>query len=296
MTADELAKLKDILTRQPALEDPGPAELRAQMAQFADFLPKPEDATREPAEVGGVPAEWFTVPGVREGRTILYLHGGGYVMGMADAYVKLVCDIARPAKARALFPDYRLAPEHPFPAQLEDALAAYRWLIEQGADPAKLAVAGDSAGGGLAAATLVAARDAALPMPAAAVMISPWADMEGSSGTREDLRKSDPMIRFEHMEKIRDWFLAGADPRDSRASPIHADLSGLPPMLIQAGGAEMIRDDARLLAERARAAGVEVTLDEWPGMFHVWQFFAHMLSEGRDALERIGAFLDARLA
>jgi acetyl esterase/lipase len=184
-----------------------------------------------------------------------------------------------------------LAPEHPHPAAVDDATAAYRWLLSQGVNPARLAIAGDSAGGGLTIATLVALRDAGVQLPAAAVSLSPWVDLEGLGESMTTKASVDPMVQAEPLRRFGKHYLASHDPRTPLAAPLYADLSGLPPLLIQVGSAETLLDDSTRIAERARKAGVKVTLDEWEDMIHVFQAFAVILPEGQQAIEKIGAFI-----
>jgi acetyl esterase/lipase len=233
-----------------------------------------------------VPAEWIVAPGAAEDRYVLYLHGGGYVMGSINTHREMVSRISRAAGVRALALDYRLAPESPFPAAVDDATGAYRWLLAQGAKPA-----GDSAGGGLTLATLVAIRDAKLPVPAAGVCLSPWADMEGVGASMTSKAKEDPIVQKEMLLGMAKLYLGGADPKTPLAAPLHADLRGLPPLLIQVGSAETLLDDSTRVAERAKAAGVKVDLEVWSEMIHVWQLFAPILPEGQEAIAKIGKFI-----
>jgi monoterpene epsilon-lactone hydrolase len=249
------------------------------------------DIKAQAVSANGVPAEWITAPGADAGRNLLYLHGGGYTIGSIKTHRCLAGWISRAAHARVLIIDYRLAPEHPFPAAVEDSLAAYRFMLDNGAQPSRAAIAGDSAGGGLAVAALLAIRDAKLPLPAAAACLSPWVDMEGSGESMKTNADVDPMVASSNLADMANAYLAGKDPRTPLASPLYADLRGLPPMLIQVGTAEVLFDDSRRLAERARQAGVEVSYEPWEHMIHVWQIFVPMLDEAKQAVERIGGFI-----
>jgi monoterpene epsilon-lactone hydrolase len=242
-------------------------------------------------DVEGVPAEWITPQHVIDGRTILYLHGGYYLIGSISSHRNLAGNIASAAQARALIIGYRLAPEHPFPAGLEDALTAYSWLLASGIHPKQLTLAGDSAGGGLVLATLLALRERGIPLPASAVCQSPVTDltMHGESW-KTNIKKEfvvDPNI----CKQVKPLYLPNRDPTDPLASPLYADLHGLSPMLIQVGSEEVLLSDSTAFAERAGAAGVDVTLEVWPGMFHVWQFTAPLIPEARRAIEKIGEFI-----
>jgi epsilon-lactone hydrolase len=249
------------------------------------------DVGCEPVEAGDVKAEWIVPPGVAEDRVILYLHGGGYVMGSINTHRAMVARIARASNGRALALDYRLAPEHPFPAAVDDATAAYRWLLTQGYKPNKIAIAGDSAGGGLALAALIALRDAKTPLPACAVAISPWTDMEGTGGSMKTKAAKDPMAGSAPLLNMAKLYLGSADPKNPLASPLHADYRGLPPLLIQVGEAETLLDDSTRVADRAKSAGVKVDLEVWDEMIHVWHVFAKLLPEGQQAIGRIGEYV-----
>jgi acetyl esterase/lipase len=229
------------------------------------------------------------MPNSAPDRVLLYLHGGGYVMGSPRTHRELATRIACEAAARVLLLDYRLAPEHPFPAALEDATAAYRWLRGRGVDARSIAVAGDSAGGGLTLATLMALRDAGESLPACAVCLSPWTDLEGTGAAAQPGGADDPMVS---MSGLRDSgrLYAGERTRDPLASPVYGDFTGLPPLLLQVGTRELLLDDSTRVAERARGAGVVVRLEVEEGAFHVWQATAD-LPESIDALTRIGAFV-----
>ena len=269
------------------------AQRRAQYERAERAFPTPADVVIERLNAP-CPAEWLQPPGARADAAVLYLHGGGYVIGSPRSHRHLVAAIARAAGTSALLPDYRLAPEHPFPAALEDAVAAYRWLLERGIAPEHIVVAGDSAGGGLAVATLLALRDRELPRPAAGVCISPWVDLTCSGGSYATRAAADPIVKREGIDAMATAYLGGEDARTPLASPLFADLRGLPPLLIHVGDDEVLLDDSVKLAERARKAGVDATLEVWPKMVHVWHWFFPMLDEGHAAIDRIGEFVRAR--
>jgi epsilon-lactone hydrolase len=247
-------------------------------------------------DAGGQPAVRVTTPRSRADHHILYLHGGAYIYGSPLLYRDLSWRIADAAKAVVWMLDYRLAPEHPFPAALDDAACAYRWLLAQGADPRRTAVMGDSAGGGLTFGTLLKLRDEGEPMPAAAAGLSPWTDLTITSASSRLFAKTDPMLNLGDARHYVCWYLGDADRRNPYASPVFGDPAGLPPSLIQAGDDEMLRDDAVTMAERMRAAGVPAELELWPRMPHVWHMLACVVPEGQRAIERIGAFLQQQWA
>lgn len=291
MSQQQLDTLIQMMKAQPIVAAPTVEQQRAGFEQMAAMLPVDADIKREPVTANGVKSEWVSAPDADAGRAILYLHGGGYVIGSINTHRALAGRLSRAAKARVLVIDYRLAPEHPHPAPVEDAVAAYRWMLAQGLKPSRIAVAGDSAGGGLTAATLVAIRDAKLPVPAAGALLSPWVDMEGIGESMTTKDKIDPMVHKEGLLNMAKAFLGGQNPRTPLAAPLYADLAGLPPLLIQVGTSETLLDDASRLAERAKKAGVNVTYEPWQNMIHVWHLFAPMLDEGQQAIEKIGAFV-----
>jgi len=295
MTSPQLQTIVQMLRSRPAPIDLSVQEQRVAIEALASQLQVGEDVRREKVDAGSVPAEWIAAPGAAGRRVIYYLHGGGYVVGSIDTHRELISRLSRAAGARALVIDYRLAPENPFPAAVEDSAAAYRWLLSTGVDAAQVVIAGDSAGGGLTVATLVALRDAGDPLPAAAVCISPWVDLECLGETMTSKAEIDPLVHREALLKMAKAYLGDADPRTPLAAPLYADLRGLPPLLIQVGGAEALLDDARRLAERAKSAGVEVILEPWDEMIHVWHAFATILPEGQQAIDRIGDFVRARI-
>jgi acetyl esterase/lipase len=276
---------------------PDIAAIRRNLGRIAHIVPNPPRGTvATRLACGGVPAIRVTRPRSRPDRHILYLHGGAYAYGSPSLYRDLIWRIADAAEASVLILDYRLAPEHPFPAAVDDAVRSYRWLLAEGVEPRRLAVMGDSAGGGLAFASLLKLRDDGAPLPAAAVALSPWTDLTlGSESARRNV-KADPMLSVEPARVLADRYLGGADPRTPYASPLHGDLVGLPPSLIQVGGDEILLDDAMGMAECLRAAGSAAELDVWPRMPHVWQLYARVLPEARRAIERIGEFIRRNLA
>jgi len=296
MSQQQLQQIIQMLKAQPIAGRPTVQETRANFEQMAGMFQVAADVKCEPVNAGGVQSEWVTAPGADAGRAVLYLHGGGYVIGSINTHRDLAARISRAAKARVLLIDYRLAPEHPFPAAVEDSVAAYRWMLAQGLKPSRISVAGDSAGGGLTVATLVAIRDAKLATPGAAVCLSPWVDLEGVGDSMKSKASVDPMVQRDGLLEMAQHYLAGKDARSPLAAPLYADLAGLPPMLIQVGTAETLLDDSTRIAERARKAGVKVTLEPWENMIHVFQVFAPMLDEGQQAIEKIGEFIRANAA
>ncbi len=291
MTTRELSTLLDLLTSRPKPENPTPAVLRERLLELSELFPVPDDLASERVDANGVPGAFFAAPGADPARCVYYLHGGGYVIGSVDTHRVLTHDLSRASGMRVLSMDYRLAPEHPFPAGLEDSVTGYRWLLESGVAPENIVIAGDSAGGGLTVATVIALRDRGLPLPAGIVCFSPWVDMEGAGDSMQSRAEIDPIVQRDGLLWFADLYLDGANPRDPLANPLHADLSGLPPALIQVGDAETLLDDSIRLADRLGAAGVSVELDVWNRMIHVWQLFGPMLSEGREAIAKAGAFM-----
>lgn len=295
MASDGAKQLVEMLRARPA--PPAGVTVEQTRAGFeAMAQPAAADVTCTTLTASGVPAEWVVAPGAAEDRAILYLHGGGYVIGSITTHRELAGRISRASGARVLLIDYRLAPEHPFPAAVEDAHAAYRFLITSGFDPSRIVVAGDSAGGGLTVATLVALRYFGDPLPAAGVCLSPWVDLEGIGDSMTGKAAVDPMVGKVGLGNMAQTYLGSAHPRTPLAAPLYADLAGLPPLLIQVGTAETLLDDSTRLAERARAAGVEVTLEPWEDMVHVFQIFAGLVPEGQQAIERIGEYVKQRTA
>jgi acetyl esterase/lipase len=251
------------------------------------------DVTVEKVSAGGVPAEWTTTPAAdpNNNNAVLFLHGGGYVIGSLDSHRHMASEVGRASGARALAIDYRMAPEHPFPAAVQDALAAYRFLLDSGIRPGRICIAGDSAGGGLVVAAMLAIRDAELPQPGCGWCISPWVDLACTGASMLDNATRDPTVQKDGVLEFAGIYLAGADPRSPLASPIHGDLRGLPPLLIQVGAVETLLDDAISLARVAGLADVQVDLQIWPEMIHVWHLFHPMLAAGRRAITAGGDFV-----
>jgi acetyl esterase/lipase len=239
----------------------------------------------------GVSAEWTWTEAADPARVVLYLHGGGYVFGSILSHRHLVAEIGRASGSRTLAIDYRLSPENPFPAAVDDALASYRFLLEEGFEPRHIAFAGDSAGGGLVVSTLVAIKEAGLPQPACGWVISPWVDMEASGETFVSRADADPMVKREIIVNFAQAYLNGADPRSPFASPIYADLRGIAPLLIHVGASEVLLDDSLKLARTAGAADVSVRLEIWPEMVHIWHAFHRILGDGRKAVQAGAKFL-----
>lgn len=269
--------------------------IRANYETFASLTTQPDGVTWTEVDAGGVPAIWADPAGGATDRVLQYVHGGGYMIGSAHFYRKLTGHLAKALDCRVLNVDYRLAPEFPHPAPVEDSTKAYRWLLDQGIVPAHLAISGDSAGGGLTVATLLNVRDHGLPQPAAAVPISPWVDMEATGASMTSNADKDVLVQEALLKGMVEAFIQGGDARDPLAAPLHADLTGLCPLYIQVGGDETLLDDSVRLAERAEAAGVEVRLDVFPEMQHVFQMAAGTMPEADEAIARMADWLRPRL-
>jgi epsilon-lactone hydrolase len=256
----------------------------------------PREARFSRVTAGSVECEWMQMPRVPGDRVFLLLHGGGYNAGSPRTHRRLAAHLSRAVHMRVLTPDYRLAPEHPFPAGVTDALEAYHWLLGQGIAEGNIVVGGDSAGGGLTLSLLLALREAGAKMPRAAVLLAPWTDLTVSGASYRSNRRFDPIITQEGLREAGLWYAGGRDPADPMLSPMFADLSGLPPMLIHVGGDEAMLDDSRLFAERARAHGIDVTLKIFEGLWHVFHGSGIEIPESRQAIDEIGAYLRALLA
>ncbi|MDJ0769397.1 MAG: alpha/beta hydrolase [Ilumatobacter sp.] len=277
--------------------DPPPEldEMRAAYETLGDIGRPPSGVSWTDVDVDGIPAIWADADGGATDRVLLYVHGGGYVIGAAKYYTNLTGHLAKAIGCRVLNLDYRLAPEHPHPAPVEDAVRAFLWLRSQGFDDRHIAIAGDSAGGGLTITTMLSLRDRDLGQPAAAVPISPWGDLEGLGGTMTTNADKDVLVGLEMLQAMAMMFLAGGDAKDPLAAPIYADYSGLAPLYIQVGGDETLLDDTVRIVAKAEEAGVDVTSEVFPEMQHVFQFAAGRMPEADEAVAKIGAYLRPRL-
>lgn len=271
---------------------PEVAQLRTFMAMGPQHPLLPRGVTAQPATANGVSVEWLTPTDAAPARIVLYFHGGGWTLGWYNSHRWLVAQLAQAAAARALAVDYRLAPEHPFPAALDDCVAAYRWLLQTGHAPHHIVIAGDSSGGNLTLTTLMVLREAGDPLPAAAVCLSPMTDLEGTGPTFHTNQDAALKARFA-LSLARNYIGASA-PRTPLISPYYGSLQGFPPLLIHVGAEEILRSDAERLATQGHAAGVDTTLVIWPGMWHVWHVFAPYLPEAAQAVQAIGAFVQAQ--
>lgn len=301
MASQEMIAITDMMREARRAAGSAPRlsieEMRTGMETMIASLPAIGGVSTNPVEIAGLPAEWTTPDGLETRGTILYLHGGGYFEGSIATHRRLVAALCLAAGTRGLSVGYRLAPEHRFPAAVDDAVAAYRWLItEGGEDPARVIVAGDSAGGGLTFAALIALRDAGVPMPAGGFGISPWTDLAATGESLVSRKDRDPFIDPTSIDETVLRYTGDADRRDPLVSPLYGDLAGLPPLLIHVGGAEVLYDDAARMAAAARDAGVEVEFADWEDAFHVWHMMAGMLPEADEAIAAAGAWMSKRLA
>lgn len=288
----EIDAIRARLTAEP--RPVGFTARRERIDAIGSIDPVAPDIRLEPVSAGGVPAEWSLAPGSDPHKVLMFFHGGGYCSGSIKSHRVMVTEGGRAAGARTLAVGYRLAPEHPFPAALEDA-GAYEFLRAQGIAAASIALGGDSAGGGLTLALLISLRDAGKPLPRSAWLVSPWTDLRMSGASLSDKAAVDPLISRPYLEELAAAYLAGADPDNPLVSPLRADLTGLPDLLVQVGSAETFLDDAVRIARRAGEGDVAVTLEVWPLMIHAWHLWAHRLTDGRRALASAGAFMRAHL-
>jgi acetyl esterase/lipase len=290
----EFTRLLEILQTQPARPGVPFAELRATHEAAHASQPPAVDVDVLPVDANGVPAELHTTADGRTDRTLVYLHGGGYVLGTLDTARGLAAELARATGVRVMTVDYRRAPEHPYPAALEDSVAAYRHLLDRGVAPGDIALCGDSAGGGLAIATMVALRDRGIGLPAACIGFSPWTDLTMPGRSYQANATRDPQVHRTMLAEMASAYAGSEDLAAPLISPVRADLTGLPPILVQVGNAEALLDDGLAFAARAEACGVEVTTRVWEDMIHVWQVYAPRLPEARDAIAEAATWLRAR--
>ena len=296
MSTEQRENLDALLRRSAFPADSDVNEQRRQLRELLSAQPLPADVTVTAAALGGVPTAEITVDGIEPRHTVLYFHGGVYVMGDAFLVADLASQVGRRTGAKLISVDYRLAPEHPYPAAVDDGLAAYEALLGNGTAPSDIVFAGESAGGGLAIATLVNARDRGLPLPATAYLMSPYADLTLAGATMQTKREADPLLSPQALHARVADYTSGQDAALGLISPIFAELSGLPPLIIQAGTNEVLLDDALRLARQAATADVEVSLDITPGVPHVFQAYHPILDEAAAALDRAGRLLTAHLA
>ncbi|MGE3590055.1 MAG: alpha/beta hydrolase [Ilumatobacteraceae bacterium] len=286
-------RLENIIALLRSSDSNGPSTVddwRVAYDNLGRLVPANPDIAVEPAD--GVRGEWI---GDGDGSIVVYLHGGGYCIGSLTSHRAMLTHLAAATEGRVLAVDYRLAPEHPFPAALDDAIAAYRF-VAAGHDPRSIVLAGDSAGGGLTVATLMALRDAGDRLPAGGICLSPWTDLSQSGATIHSNATIDPMVRADDLDRWADAYAGTTDPRRPELSPLFGDLTGLPPLHIEVGTAEVLLDDSRRLAARVRASGGEVTYLEGEDLVHVWHFFAGLVPEADEAIRRVAAFVRARTA
>ena len=296
MASAELDKLVSMLRTAKISSDTTIEEIRAGWEKFAASFVPAADLSFKPDVAGGVAAEWVTAPGSDPSRVVLYLHGGGYTIGSIASYRSYTGRLARATQSRLLSVGYRLAPEHPFPAALDDAVSSYHWLLDQGISPSRISVVGDSAGGGLALSMAIAIRDAGAPTPASIVAIGPSTDLAKEGASMKERAHLDPIVTYESsMAHALRYVGPRGNLKHPLASPLYADLRGLPPLLIMVETHEALFDDSTRFAAKAEAAGVEVQLDVWEEMIHVWPFFADILPEGRQAIDKIGDYIKARV-
>jgi acetyl esterase/lipase len=286
--------LRSLKTSGPA---PSLVESRLAMELIVAVATEPEGVTYEPLDADGVPAEWAVPTGAPGGRALLYLHGGGYTLGSISAYRRLVGHLAKAADLPVLSIDYRLAPEHPFPAGLDDAVTVFSWLLGQGYGPTSVGIGGDSAGGGLALATALALRERGLPAPVGLVLLSPWTDLCGTGESITTNAATDLVLSRDTPEDPDiSGYAGGHDLTEPLISPLYADFSGFVPFIVHVGGAELLLDDSTRLAERAAAAGCDVTIEVWPEMQHVFQVAAGNVEEADASLAKLGAWLSRRIS
>ena len=271
-------------------------EMRRGMESRTKLAKLPPKTKIEKVSFNGISAEWICAKEAHEGRVILYLHGGGYNVGSPNTHRELAAHISMASGAKVLLPDYRLAPEHPFPSALEDATSAYRWLLDTGLTGGDISIAGDSSGGGLSIATSISLRDAGEPSPASIVCISPWTDLEMSGNSIKTHAEIDPMLNLQSLKIMASNYIGDGDPRSPLISPIHADLKGISPLLIHVGSDEMLLDDSTRIAEKAKSAEVDVTIKIYDQMWHAWHLNVRLMPEAKNAIKELGSFIRKHFA
>ncbi|RCW81554.1 alpha/beta hydrolase [Phyllobacterium bourgognense] len=294
MYDDEIDAVRAMLASHPR-----PANLverRQRLDLVAAEDPIAPDIQFKPEQIGTCEAEWSLAPGSDTTRTLLFFHGGGYCSGSIQSHRRMVAETGRAAGVRTLALGYRLAPENPFPAALDDALAAFEFLLAQGVPSAAIVIGGDSAGGGLTLATMIRLRDAGRPLPGCAWLVSPWIDLDMTGASMDEKAAIDPLIHRDYLEELAGAYLGGTSASEPLVSPLHADLAGLPPILIQVGSAETLLDDAVRIARRLGAVDIATNLEIWPHMIHAWHLWAARLTSGREAIASAGAFINRHLA
>lgn len=296
MPSTAFGSLVSMMRSNTVPRDASLEETRDRFERLAPLLgAPPDDVEIVPTTLAGLSAERFTPRGAPADAVVLFLHGGGYCIGSLNTHRAFAARFAQASGTAAVSVDYRLAPEHPFPAAVDDAMAAYRALVREGYAPQRIVIAGDSAGGGLTLAALAALRDSGDALPAAGVCLSPWTDLANTGASIAAKAPGDPMLEPWKLDAFARHYLGECDPRNSLASPLYADYRGFPPLLVHVGDAEILRDDSTRLVQRARDAGVEVTFKLEPEMIHVWHYFAALIPEGEAALNEVGAYVRERL-
>lgn len=296
MASPESRAIRATFTPRHDAPDLAPAVGRQQWEDAVANVPLPTGSTVTPVDVAGMTGEWISSPTVVPNAAVLLLHGGGYSAGSCITHRELAARLCLASGLRVLLVNYRLAPEHPAPTAVEDAATAYQWLLAQGLPPTRIIISGDSAGGGLAVATLLWLRDQHIPLPAASVLLSPWLDLTLSGPSMDTHATIDPLTSRKGLQRAATWYAGTGDPAHPLASPLYGALHDLPPFLIHVGSDEVLLSDSTRFAAKARASGVEVTLDVWEEMWHVWHMSAGTLPEGQQAIEQIGTFIRAQLA
>ncbi len=270
-------------------------KMRKRLDQLGRLSRSARDVAIEEKAIAGLHAEWYRPQQAKAGKLLLYLHGGAYALGSCDSHRKLVTHMAKEGNIEAVMPEYRLAPEHPFPAGLDDAVAIYKALLASGYDAADIIISGDSAGGGLSVATMLQLRHQGLPLPGAAVLLSPFLDMSASGESVKTRASRDPWFRPDEIEVVIRYYCPNEDVRNPLLSPVFANVAGLPPTLIQVGDDEILLSDSARFADKLKTAGIDVELEVFPEMWHVFQLFVGKMPESKAAIRKIGAYIQNAL-